>query len=146
MLPFVLDATFPYFNFNNDKNTPHLDKQDYEICIRREIGKKWISNNLSRKLIILSRKLIILSRKVIISWIQPLNRIPALVNLRIVARSTSILKPVIINHSVLTTPRVEAVRRHHLKYSRQITTDGWWIGNLCFKTWVKLERRIFRRS
>ena len=39
---FLLIGRLTTFNFNNDKNTPHLDKQDYEICIRREIGKKWI--------------------------------------------------------------------------------------------------------
>ena len=37
---FLLIGRLTTFNFNNDKNTPHLDKQDYEICIRREIGKK----------------------------------------------------------------------------------------------------------
>ena len=30
------------FNFNNNVNSAHLQSQDYAICIRREVGKKWI--------------------------------------------------------------------------------------------------------
>ena len=42
---FLLIGRLTTFNFNNDINSPHLDKQDYEICIRREIGEKCQMSN-----------------------------------------------------------------------------------------------------
>ena len=48
---FLLIGRLTTFNFNNDINSPHLDKQDYEICIRREVGKKFIRYKQLNKLI-----------------------------------------------------------------------------------------------
>ena len=39
---FLLIGRLTTFNFNNDVNSAHLHSQDYAICIRREVGKKWI--------------------------------------------------------------------------------------------------------
>ena len=38
---FLLVGRLTTFNFNNNVNSAHLHSQDYAICIRREVGKKW---------------------------------------------------------------------------------------------------------
>ena len=42
---FLLIGRLTTFNFNNNVNSAHLHSQDYAICIRREVGKKWIKSS-----------------------------------------------------------------------------------------------------
>ena len=42
---FLIIGRLTTFNFNNNVNSAHLQSQDYAICIRREVGKKWIKSS-----------------------------------------------------------------------------------------------------